>query len=216
MNDRVDPFRLLHAEARAGSGIVVDAGPDGGDDVVGVERAGRVAPMRRAVSCLVVPQAGDRVCWQLDDDGDAETYWITQILMRAGTGPVTLRLPADATLVCDGGIFRISGGELHLDAETLEVRARKTLFLFETAETIGACWEGVVTAMRWTGSTLTSVVDRLTTIAKTRLQVTEGQDSVRAGSLDLRAQGLATVHAEHLLIEAERLVKTRAPQIHMG
>lgn len=215
MNDRVDPLRFITVDATSGAGRVLAVESDGR---VRVQCRGEIVEMVLAVSCLVVPEAGDRVWWCADGgeaDGDG-AHWITHVLTRGAATAATVRLPKDATLQSAGGYLRLAADDLRLEADQVHLRARHAAMLFETAETIGACWQGVITAMRWTGTTLSAVVDRMTTVAKTRQQFTEGSDLVQAGTIDLRSAGLATVHAEHLLIEAERLVKTRAPQIHMG
>ncbi len=208
MNDRVDPLRFITAETLSGAGRVVAVEAHGR---LRVHCRGEVVEMACAVSCLIAPQAGDRVWWCADaaDDGDgAPRHWVTAVLARDPATAATLQLPHDATLQ--------GGGCLRIEADEVQLRARHATLLFDTAETIGACWQGVIGAMRWTGTTLSVVVDRIATIAKTRQQFTEGSDLVQAGTLDLRSDGLATMHAEHLLIDAGRLVKTRAPQIHMG
>lgn len=215
MNDRVDPLRFITVDAPSGAGRVLAVESDGR---LVVQCRGDAVAMTLAVSCLVVPQTGDRVGWCADGgEGDGETtHWVTHVLARDATAPATLQLPKDSTLRSAGGSLCLAADELRLEADRVQLRTRHASLLFDTAETIGACWQGVITAMRWTGTTLSAVVDRMTTVAKTRQQFTEGSDLVSAGTLDLRSAGLATVHAEHLLIEAERLVKTRAPQIHMG
>lgn len=214
MNDRVDPLRFITIDAPSGTGRVLASFDDGR---LRVQCRGEVVTMTLAVSCLVVPQPGDRVGWCADrsDDDGADVHWVTHVLARDATAAATVRLPRDTTLQSEGTL-RLAADDLRLEADQVQLRARHAALLFDTAETVGACWQGVITAMRWTGTTLSAVVDRMTTVAKTRQQFTEGSDLVQAGTLDLRSAGLATLHAEHLLVEAERLVKTRAPQIHMG
>ncbi len=218
MNDRVDPLRFIAVE-QAGPGRVLAVDADGH---LRVQCRAEVVTMALAVSCLVVPRSGDRVWWCAagsdgeGDDAGADTHWVTHVLARDPSAPATLRLPRDTTLQSAGGMLRLAADDLRLEGDAVQLRARHATLLFDTAETVGACWQGVITAMRWTGTTLSAVVDRITSVAKTRQQFTEGSDLVQAGTLDLRSAGLATLHAEHLLVEAERLVKTRAPQIHMG
>ena len=44
----------------------------------------------------------------------------------------------------------------------------------------------------------------------------EGVDSTRAGALDLRAEGRATIQASHALVNGKDLVKMDGGQIHLG
>ena len=222
MNDRVDLQRLITAEPLPGAtpapcvaqgvATVVEVNERSvlvqcGDDTVA---------MRVAASCLLLPAAGDRVWWCAEPGDAAATCWVTHLLERVDTAEATLQLPSDATLRTSGGFLRIASTDLRFESDALQIKARHASVLFDTAETIGACWQGIVTALRWTGSSISAVVGSVTLVAKTHQRYTEGSDTVRAGTLDLRAQGLATVHAQHVLIEGERLVKSRAPQIHMG
>lgn len=212
MNARVDVQSLLELEAMQGVATVVAA--EGHSAIA--QYGGRTFSMRVAASCLLLPAAGDLVWW-CADHGDADgTRWITQLLERAGSAAPTLQLPADTTLCAGGGFLRIVADDLRLESDALQIKTRQARLLFDTAEAVGACWQAVVGALRWTGSSIAAVVGNVTLAAKTHQRFTEGSDTVRAGTLDLRAQGLATLHAEHVLIEGERLVKARAPQIHMG
>lgn len=216
MNNRVDLQRLL-ADAQPllaaqGIGTVVEV--DGRR--VLARCAGVDVAMRLAASCLLLPAAGDRVAWCADPDDPHAGRWVTAVLERADDAPATLQLPDDATLGRCASRLRIAAEELHLESGTLQIRAQHASLLFESAEAIGACWQGIVSALRWTGTSIAAVVDRVTLVAKTHQRITEGSDTVQAGTLDMRARGLATVHAEHVLVEGERLVKSRAPQIHMG
>jgi hypothetical protein len=216
MNDRVDLQRLLSdAQPLAPAQGVATV-----TEVLGRQVSARCAgvdvPMRLAASCLLVPAAGDRVCWCADPDDRQAGRWVTAVLERAHDAPATLQLPDDATLGHGAGRLRIAAKDLLLESEALQIRAQHASLLFDSAEAIGACWQGIVSALRWTGTSIGAVVDRVTLVAKTHQRITEGSDTVQAGTLDLRARGLATVHAEHVLVEGERLVKSRAPQIHMG
>jgi len=216
MNDRVDPHRLLSGPTQfaAAQGIAIVVEVEGRQVLArcgGVDRA-----MRLAASCLLVPAPGDCVGW-FAEPGDLQAKcWVIAVLERADDAPATLHLPDDATLGRCGGRLRIASKDLRLESDTLQIRAHHATLLFESAEAIGACWQGIVSALRWTGARIGAVVERVTWVAKTHQRITEGSDTVQAGTLDLRARGLATVHAEHVLVEGERLVKSRAPQIHMG
>jgi hypothetical protein len=177
------------AEVRQGMGRVVVRSDD---DAWLIETEHGKLAMRRAASCLLLAAPGDRVWWCGDFGGTLPRAWITTVLERADT-PAVIELPAETTL-----------------------HARRAIVVFETAEFVGGCWQAVVGALRYTGTTLSSVLERVSTIAKQHRRFTEGCDAVHAGTLEMRACGLASVHAEHVLVEGERLVKARGAQIHMG
>lgn len=174
---------------------------------------------RIAASCLLQPQVGDTV-WCCGVVADAATgaagpaaeparYWITQVLDRAQAAGATVQLPADATLAS-------ADGRLALQADELQVRSHRLSLLTEQASVIGGAWEAVLGAVQLTGQTLRSVFDRVTHTAQQHRRVTTGIDAVHADVLELQANQLASVHGEHVLVQGERLIKSRAAQIHMG
>lgn len=164
---------------------------------------------RVAASCLLQPAAGDTVWCCGVVDGPAARYWITQVLERADTAAARVELPANATLAS-------ADGRLALQAEALQVHSQRLDLVCEQASVIGAAWEAVVGAVQLTGRTLRSFFDRESHTAQHHQRVTSGIDSVQAGTLDLRADQLATLQGEHVLVQGERLIKQRAAQIHMG
>ena len=165
---------------------------------------------RVAASCLLQPQAGDTVwCCGMVADGGFARYWITQVLERSGTAPAQVQLPADATLAA-------ADGRLALQADELQVRSQRLSLLTEQASVIGGAWEVVLGAVQLTGQTLRSVFDRVTHTAQQHRRVTTGIDAVHADVIELQAGQLASVHGEHVLVQGERLIKSRAAQIHMG
>lgn len=174
---------------------------------------------RLAASCLLQPQVGDTVwcCGVVCDaapagaagDGQAARYWITQVLERAEAAGARVQLPADATLAS-------ADGRLALQADELQVRSGRLSLLTEQASVIGGAWEAVLGAVQLTGQTLRSVFDRVTHTSQQHRRVTTGIDAVHADVLELQANQLASVHGEHVLVQGERLIKSRAAQIHMG
>jgi hypothetical protein len=165
---------------------------------------------RVAASCLLQPQAGDTVwCCGVVADGEFARYWITQVLERSGAAPAQVQLPADATLAA-------ADGRLALQADELQVRSQRLSLLTEQASVIGGAWEVVLGAVQLTGQTLRSVFDRVTHTAQQHRRVTTGIDAVHADVIELQAGQLASVHGEHVLVHGERLIKSRAAQIHMG
>ncbi|WP_284615958.1 DUF3540 domain-containing protein [Aquabacterium humicola] len=173
---------------------------------------------RLAASCLLQPQVGDTV-WccgvvcdaapAAADAGQAARYWITLVLERAETAGARVQLPADATLAS-------ADGRLALQADELQVRSGRLSLLTEQASVIGGAWEAVLGAVQLTGQTLRSVFDRVTHTAQQHRRVTTGIDAVHADVLELQANQLASVHGEHVIVQGERLIKSRAAQIHMG
>lgn len=201
--------------ARHGFGRVAAIDADDGEHLVETGRG--LMAMRRAASCLLAFGVGDLVWWCADISGGRTLAYVVEVLeKRDALSGAVVDLPADTTLRCTRGTLRVEAPSIALDTEALSLRAARATVLLEAAELIGACWQTVIGALRHTGTTLSSVVDHVTVIAKRQQRFTEGSDMTQAGTLDLRAVTLASVTAEHVLVQGERLVKTRAAQIHMG
>lgn len=166
---------------------------------------------RLAASCLLQPQVGDTVwcCGVVSETEGAARYWLTLVLDRAETASARVELPANATLAT-------ADGRLAMHSNALLVRSERMDVICEQASVIGAAWEAVVGAVMLTGQTLRSVFDRVTHTAQHHQRVTSGTDIVQAHMIDLRASQLASVQGEHVLVQGEKLIKSRAAQIHMG
>lgn len=189
-----------------GPGVVCASAEDGW--VINADTGSFTA--RLAASCLLQPQVGDTVwCCGVVTEGEAARYWLTHVLDRAEPSAARVELPANATLAT-------ADGRLALHTDALLVRSQRMDVICEQASVIGAAWEAVVGAVQLTGQTLRSVFDRVTHTAQHHQRVTSGSDSVHANIIDLRAGQLATIQGEHVLVQGEKLIKSRAAQIHMG
>lgn len=158
---------------------------------------------RRATSCLVEPQAGDRV-WFVSE---AE-HFVIAVLDRPQQGATRLSVAGDVELR--------ASGKLALRSESLELEARNGQVMFERC----AAWLGKLQAnLRETsivGRLLELVVDRVTQASKQSVRSIAELDHVQAGAIDYRASESLHVHAKHALVRAEQLVKMDADQIHLG
>lgn len=183
---RLDP---AIPRASQGQGTVLSKVDDSGWMV---ETAFGPIVMQRAASCLLVAEVGDLVWWCCDATAETPQAWILAVLTRHAP-EATLELPPSTI-----------------------IRGRQAVVVLETAEFVGGCWQAVVGTLRYTGQALACVLDRITTTARRHERFTEDDDVVHAGRIELRARQLAQVQAEHVLVQGERLVKTRGAQIHMG
>jgi hypothetical protein len=158
---------------------------------------------RRATSCLVDPQAGDRVWFVSETE-----HFVIAVLDRPNSGATLLSVTGDVELRATG--------KLALRSEELEIEARSGRLMLERC----AAWLGKLQAsMRESsvvGRLLELVVDRVTQVSKQSVRSIAELDHVQAGAIDYRAQESLHVHAKHALVRAEQLVKMDADQIHLG
>jgi hypothetical protein len=162
---------------------------------------------KRAVSCLVTPEPGDRVL--LARDGP-DAYVLAVLDRPAGGG---IRLEADGGLTVE-----LRSGGLRISAdEDIDLVSRRTVSV--AAKRVEACaGEGSVLlgSARLVAGAVDSVFERLSQSVKRVFRYVEQVDHLRAGRIDHAAEGTARLHGEHTFITARELVKADGPQIHLG
>lgn len=196
----VDPTVAIAGACQGG--LVTAVGPDATVRVrVGLR--GEVQA-RRAASCLLVPAVGDTVaCLRT---GPSE-LWVLAVLQRDAAQPAVLR--------CDGALH-LEAARLQLDADQLELRGRRTQLVADEVEVAARQFRLCAGTIKFVGSVLSSVMDRVTHFSRHYLRTTQGTDRVQAMHIDHEAQQLMQLKAEHVMVNGGKLVKTRGAQIHFG
>jgi len=183
-------------------GRVQAAGPEGG---LRVALDGRVVAARRATSCLVVPEAGDRV-WLCGPELDA--LYIVAILDREGARPCELGLGEDA---------RISAsGRLTVTSQELVVHAQRATTVFDRMHSIGRELTASVGKVKMVGNLLESMFDRVAQFAGQSTRTVEGVDQLRTATLDVRATRSLSLQGSEVIATATTLMKVDGGQIHIG
>ena len=191
------------------------------EDSLLVECGGARQPCRRAFSCLVAPEPGDRV---LVSHADPEHAYVLAILERFGTGDVRIRIDGDLLLESTSSVRLRAAQHIHLHGERelqlhgdrLELAANEAELSADTASFHCGELQGRFGALRVIGKTLESVFDRVVQISKTSFRTIETVDHLRAAHIDYAADESVRLHGKHALLTAERLSKIDAQQIHLG
>ncbi|MBS0396161.1 MAG: DUF3540 domain-containing protein [Proteobacteria bacterium] len=173
-------------------------------DAIVVSTAGGLRRARRALSCLLLPVAGDRVL--LEEAGGE--WWVTAVLARPSQAPLLVEVDRPLTL-------RVRG-ELALGAEAVAVRGR-------SVDIAGERVSIAATALSWLADTLdaaarvvSTVAERLSTRARSAEREVEDLEVARVGHFDLRAEHLVQVRARHTILKSQELAKIDAKQIQVG
>lgn len=168
---------------------------------------------RQAVSCLLAPQAGDRV-W-LSGDLQQGVY-VTAILERASPGPENIRLPEGSGIEVPAGALNLRAGALNLQGGTLAVQADSAALCVGAVTAVGreAAWS--FGRVRIVSELIESFADRLLQFARWSQRTVEGIDQVRSGQIDYRAEQLMQLRAQNLVANASNLAKVDGEQIHLG
>lgn len=183
---------------------------------------GRVTA-RRAASCLLAPEPGDRALLSLDGEGQA---FVLAVLERAAPGseqrlvldgPARLEVPAGAlTVTARDGLDLASPSRLSLAAPELSVSADRA--------------EAGLGETRLTGTGLEARLDRITVLARTldsfvtrcvrrmvsSFRFVQEHDESQAGSARKLVEGTLTVQTGNSVHTAEGQLKLDAEQIHLG
>ncbi|MBF0170485.1 MAG: DUF3540 domain-containing protein [Nitrospinae bacterium] len=159
---------------------------------------------RRAVSCLVAPEPGDRVLLVTGPDGDIFTL---AVLERPGGRPLTIPLGAEATL--SGGAITLKGEKLSLEGKEGE----GTFGTFALAVSRLSLVCGVVDAIV---KGVNMVADRLVQRSRESLTTVEGHHQVEAGSVTLKAEGILDLSGADAQLTATEVARIDGEQIHIG
>lgn len=176
---------------------------------------------RRAASCLLTPELGDRV-WFVAERGEA---YVIAVLERAAVTPAQLHIGGDAELRSAGGTLTISATkELSLRSQQrvtvrgdeVLVHARLGRILLDECSNVLRSLFTHVGQSTMVAKLVELFAERLSTHSKTSVRTVETVDHVEAGNIDYRAGHSAQLGATHTRVTGSELVKVDGAQIHVG
>ena len=175
------------------------------DDSLMVESEGRGWHCRRAVSCVIAPQAGDTVLISAVDN----QMWLLAVLERQN--------PASAAeLSVQGDLHIASQGALSLSSEALNISAAKGECHISEMNYSGDKISAWVSLSRIVGKRAESVWQTVTQISQQLFRTTRQMEHVRAGQLDMKAEDYLRMHAQNTVITSKAITKVDSEQIHVG
>jgi len=181
--------------------------------------SGRIVA-RRAASCLLVPNAGDRVLCVVEERGDA---FVLAVLERADEshatlavdGAVTLRTKEKLSLVGEKGVD-IVGADVRVAAKSVDVNSVETRFASHAVEVLGDIVKADLGKVKYVAKSIDGFIDRVTSRVKRSFRTVEEIDQVKARHLDYSAEHVAHFRGETTVVTAKDLVKVNGEQIHVG
>ncbi len=202
MTSVITPYTLSTAPPQQAAGHVVNLLSDGS---MMVESEGRGWHCRRAASCLMTPEFGDRV---LIASADGQ-IWLLAVLERAETQqPVVLSVDGDLQIAPNGNLSLASQG-LNITATTGDCHIDSMNYSGESL----TAW---LSLSRVVGKQCESVWQAVTQISHRLLRKTTQMEQVRAGQLDMQAEDYLRMHAQNTVITSKAITKVDSEQIHMG
>jgi len=212
----------LTENARVTQGIIQAIGEveKNGEAGVMVSTAQGIVRARLAFSCLVQPAGGDIVLlsWR------GTECFVLSILERHGAAPVemrfeaslTMRVEGDARIEASGETLLGGGRSAALKAAAVEVSGTSVEINGERLSLIGRAFSWLADSLDGTARTIRQVSDVFSLRARSHTRQVEDMELVRVGHLDLRADKILNVNAEHAIVKSRQLVKLDGKQIQVG
>ncbi len=187
----MNPARKLQPPpSELASAIMVEVGP-----TPRVRIGDEVFEARRAKSCLVAPAQGDRVLCAIEPDA-------VFVLAVLTSDESATRVGADS--------------ELSIEAPHVVIGARECTVAVDRLGFFGGLVNAHVNKFAVIADELDAIAERVSQRAKRVFRMVEELDQLRAGTVDVRAENLASIRAENALISARVLAKIDGEQINLG
>lgn len=176
---------------------------------------------RRAKSCLVAPETGDKILCAIEPEG----IFVLAVLEGRAGAPTRLAADGDLELQARGGrvgvsasngVDIVSGGDLAMTSADVHIRARRGSVAIDELGFFGRFVRAEVAKIALVAQEVDSVLNRLSQRAKRVFRFVEEIDQTRAGTVDMRAEGLMGIRGENAIISARVLAKLDGEQIHIG
>ena len=218
IHNDVDPGPI-EGQVTEETGRVLALGADG---AIAVRTASGHHEARRALSCLVVPEAGDLVLVALSP---AEGAFVLAVLRRETGAGTALAVDGDLDVRLTSGRFRVAAQEgvelvsaraVSVVAAGLDVNAAEGNVVLQRLSFLGDAVRAEIDRVKLFAGRFDSVLDRLSQRVKRSYRTVEEMDQLRAERIDYTAEKTMSLHAEHTLVTADELVKLDGEQIHLG
>jgi len=211
MSVRDDPLIQICKQPVQGTGTVVSYSRAEG--LYTVKSASGLFPARRAASCLLEPEVGDRI-WYCGDL--TEGLYATAVLVRGGGEHRRIFLPPGSSIEAEQGSLTLRADTLHLAATELAIQADEAVL--SARKLTGAGQEAVwsFSRIKVISELLESFADRLIQFARWSQRIVDGLDQVRSRQIDHRAEQTMQLSAQNFITDASNLVKIDGDQIHLG
>jgi hypothetical protein len=177
---------------------------------------------RRAVSCLVEPEAGDRV---LVAGLEGDEFWLLAVLEREGGGAVRLAPEGDLELrlskgrfsvAAQGGIDLATGGDIAVASGSLDVHTDRARVTAGVMEYLGATLSAEVERLKVFAIRCEELFETLSQRVKRSYRTVSERDQLRAEQIDYAARENLSLHGKNAVVTARELVKLDGEQIHLG
>lgn len=191
-------------------------------EVVVVRGDGINARARRAPSCLLAPEEGDRVL--LATTGEGRVYVLAVLEREEGAvhrwtadGDVSIEAPVGRVDVsASEGASISSGGEISLKGIALSMKSQVAKLAISKLSYVGDEVLAEVSRSKVVAQTLESVANLVSQTAERVARVVTEIEHLRAGTIDIAAQHTLMLHSQNAMLTAKELVKMDGEAVQMG
>lgn len=190
---------------------------EGGQLGVILEEGGEVIA-RRAASCLLQPEPGDRVLVAF-----VAEPWILAVLERDESRPAEIAFEGDAVVRSRGRLdlrapeVQVSGGgRLNLAARKIGLQGGAAEIAVDRLEARGRAATGSFDEVSLVARLCDRVAERVTERAARVFRFVSELEQLRARRFDHRAETSAQIQAEQLAVVARQVAKIDGEQVHIG
>jgi len=185
-------------------------------------KSGSTTTARRAASCLLAPEVGDRVLVATTEDGQG---WVVAVLERGATREATIDLEGDVAvrvtngklrLVAQEGIDLLTGKDVSVTSGTFRLTAAVGTVVVDQLAYLGRAASAEVAKLKLWATSFDSVLERLSSKVKRSYRTVEELEQLRAERIDWAARKNLSLRGENTLLTAKSLAKMDAEQIHIG
>ncbi len=177
---------------------------------------------KRAFSCVVNPEVGDKVMYCCDDQQQCH---ILAIIERPVHQNATLSFQGDVAIDSSRGSLSITGKEgvqmasaesVTMISENVNVLAQKGLINISDVTFSGEKAASHISSLTTFAKSIDTVADRVSQKLKNSFRMIEGVDQTKAGDVLTTIKNLFSLRSRQSAILAKNDIKIDAERIHMG
>jgi hypothetical protein len=190
-----------------------------GDSFI-VRIRGEEVSARRAASCLLLPEPGDRVLVSR-----IEGSFVLAVLEKNSQGASEVVLDGDTTLHARGGKLRLGASDgielvthrgIALLAQAVKLTSQSAQLAVEKLDVVGKRAQASFDEAGLLATSYDMVAERVSEKVERFYRFVGQVDRLRTKHLDYRASGSAQIKGEHTAMVARGVAKMDGEQIHMG
>jgi hypothetical protein len=189
-------------------------------DHYGVSVSGAELRAKRAASCLLVAEPGDRVLVSRGTE-----CFVLAVLERNGEQPAEMAIDGDATLHARGGRLRLGGSEgvelvtdkaIALLSRAFRLTSSTAEVVVEQLDVVGKRAQASFDEAGLAARTIDTMAERVMERVDRFYRFVGEIDRLRAGHIDYRAEHSVQIKGENTVMTARGVAKIDGEQIHMG